>query len=214
VPWVASASRSEEAAIIPRNLPDAPLSTLRDVEARLGAYRIDAYYLLSLLLKNIAEDLGFTSNERISLYKPTAGKFFIIGRYSPHAEFNKRHRTYYPGGQGVIHQAWQVGWCEAKIKTSPNKLTRYTSEIENKFSIPAATVKSMAMKSRLYKAIALAEPKTGERMAILCIESTVQSAFPNVNQGDLEARCRPLVLLLEALEPHIVSLDDVLAEGY
>jgi hypothetical protein len=193
---------------------DSELDTLRDVEKKISEYAIDTYSVISSALKVISEDIQAGTDERISVYKVDAGKFFLIGRYSSHAEFNKQHRRYYPLGQGVIHKAWEIGWHEAKITAHPKRLTKYATEIERKFGVPSQIVRAMHMKSRLYKAIALNDRRTGDRLAILCVESLQPNALNGVDRADLETRCKPLIVILEALEPHIVSLDDAIAEGY
>ncbi|WP_154661124.1 hypothetical protein [Microvirga lotononidis] len=193
------------------------ISLLRDIsglaESKLQTFRIDTYYVLSLILRHVADDFGFGVSERVSLYRVSAGKFFLLARFSEHAEYNRAHRKYYPWGQGVLQKAWEAGWKEARIDANPNNLRRYCGEIHRKFEIPPEVVRALTMKSRVYKSLALNDPRTGERIAILCVESTERNGLGNVSRLDLEARSRPLVVLLEALEPHIVSLDDALAEG-
>jgi hypothetical protein len=189
------------------------IAALNNVTGQLSVLQVDTYRHFSLLLKQISEDFNFGPAERLSLYRRSADQYFLLGRHSEHAEFSQRHRSYYPAWNSVIQRAWEVGWCEAKITANPVNVGKYAKEVERRFGIPKDTVRGLTMKSRCLKAAALVDPKTGHRVAILCAESLEPSGLQWVDQAVLEGPCKTLVLVLDALEHHVASLEDAIAAG-
>jgi hypothetical protein len=69
------------------------------------------------------------------------------------------------------------------------------------------------MKSRAYKSLALKDPKLGHPVAIVCVESTDRSGLSHIGRDEMNGRFGQLIILMEALEHHIASLDNALNEG-
>ena len=60
-------------------------------------------------LKSIAKSLGFSYNERISLYIIDEDKFVRCARFSQNPKYNQPGRATYPLNEGVIGEAWSKG---------------------------------------------------------------------------------------------------------
>lgn len=187
------------------------------MENEINASTIDVFKVFSLLLKQIACDCQLSVNERVSIYKVSETKFFIAGRYSENAAFNKVRRKYYERGHGLIEEAWKRGWAELEIRSSnngnANNRKRYAEEHNGKTGIPAGIVKEFNMRSRSYKALSIKDHDLGSPIAIVCIESTERSGLAKLDRADLEARFNHLAILVEALEHHVASLDNAMSEG-
>jgi hypothetical protein len=178
---------------------------------------INTSQVFSLMLRELVSDLGFGVNHRISLYKVGQGKFFILGRYAENSDYNEVHRQYYDRGQGILEQAWRNGWAEAEIRFNPEggtkQLKKYCEFQQLRFGVPPKVAVGFRMKSRTYKSLALRDPKLGHPVAIVCLESTDKDGLNHVGREEVQGRFGQLIILMEALEHHIASLDNALNEG-
>lgn len=179
----------------------------------LSQASLDPTKLFKLLLMDLSNDMGLGTAHRLSLYKVTSGKFFIIGRYSDNPNFCEVRRKYYDRARGAIDLAWENGWAECSVNANPMaKRRKYVSEQCAKYQLKQQVVEGFVMKSRCYKALAL-KNSTGATLAIICAESTDRLGLASVTREDMQQRCTHLPILLEALEHHVTSLDNAMNEG-
>lgn len=188
------------------------------VNAELTASTVDVFKVFSLILRHAALDLDFGNNERISLYRASDDKFFIIGRYSGNAKYNITRRKYHPRGSGVLEKAWSDGWAEFENRFSPNGNTtarkKYNDEHFNKCKVPVKVVSDINMKSRSYRALSIKGSDIGPPLAVVCLESLDWKRLDAIDRQSVQRRFDQLAILLEALEHHVASLDNAMSEGF
>ena len=68
------------------------------------------------------------------------------------------------------------------------------------------------MKSRSYKALALKDAN-GATLGIVCLESTDLKGLGEITREEMQQSFTHFIILLEALEHHIASLDNAISEG-
>ena len=126
----------------------------------------------------LANDFKLANRERVSVYlHDGCTAFRMVARYSKNPEFNKTAREKYPDDEGCIAEAWRNGMSYvANLPDASKDLKAYQDTLLEKFRIPKKTSRSFNMQSRCYGATAF-DGKSGNRIAVLVIESTEPSAF-------------------------------------
>lgn len=203
---------------------DAEIADLRelqrDLKAKSDLGAVDATSLFSAILKRVFENLNLGVHERLSLYRVSEDKFYIIGRYSADSEYSKIVRRSYERGYGAIERAWKTGWCELEVKSRPKPnhgptQRAYAAEQQRRAGVPEPVALSFRMKSRSYRALSLRDRRTGKPLAVLCLESTNPKGLAQIERSQLEDSLAWLfVVLVEALGYHIDSIETAIAEGY
>lgn len=108
-------------------------------------------------LKSIAKSLGFSHNERISLYIIDEDKFVRCARFSQNPKYNQPGRATYPLNEGVIGEAWSK---EA-----------YVLKTNSKYGISKDTVENFSMFPRLILGYRISNYDKSEHNAVIIIES-------------------------------------------
>lgn len=146
-------------------------SSLQDEYADLyNDYKL----LYDRFLADISNKLGFTSTERISIYKFENNKFFIMSRYSSNAEYNDRRRTEYPSNEGFIGEAWgnQNGEIFVTLQSDPTDIDSYIAEITGLCKMRATVIRKMKMKSKQFYVKKINNADNTYPIAIMVFEST------------------------------------------
>lgn len=125
----------------------------------------------------MSKSLGFTANERISVYRHEINKFIIIGRYSINQKHNIIRVTQYPDDQGFISKAWLSELGDLYIHGLPpyavgqKAKNPYYESIKKQCNIDAGRLEQMRMKSRNYYLKTLNDIGDTKRLAIIVFES-------------------------------------------
>ena len=124
-------------------------------------------------LKSSARSLGFSHNERISLYIIDEDKFVRCARFSQNPKYNRPGRATYPLNEGVIGEAWSKGveFFMGFPDAQKNK-EAYILKTNSKYGIPKDTVEKFSMFPRLIFGYRISNHDKSEHNAILIIEST------------------------------------------
>src|SRR5690606_38697983 len=71
----------------------------------------DYRQLCQYRLHDLAKELGYNSDERVSLYvhRPKLNRFELLERHSPNPKWEHATRRYYPDNEGCIALAWENG---------------------------------------------------------------------------------------------------------
>ena len=124
-------------------------------------------------LKSIAKSLGFSHNERISLYIIDEDKFVRCARFSQNPKYSQPGRATYPLNEGVIGEAWNNGFeFFARFPDAQKNKNAYIEKTNNKYRISRDDVASFSMFPRLILGYRISNHDKSEHNAIIIVEST------------------------------------------
>lgn len=124
-------------------------------------------------LKSIARSLGFSHNERISLYIIDEDKFVRCARFSQNPKYNRPGRSTYPLNEGVIGEAWSKGVeFFAKFHDAQKNKNAYIEKTNNKYRISRDVVANFSMFPRLILGYRISNHDKSDHNAIVIVEST------------------------------------------
>ena len=172
---------------------------ITDLESTLTEIVFETSDLFNSYIKLIVKNLGFTHQERISVYKVYSDGFKLIGRSSINPNLMEKGRSKYPITDGFIGKGWAEG--EYFINNLPDPNARngntYYQAVNRINPIERNVVDNMNMKSRTYSVYRIngfdSTPK-----AILVFESERENAFTKENLVESLAGVKqPLVMFIE-----------------
>lgn len=172
---------------------------ITDLESTLTEIVFETSDLFNSYIKLIVKNLGFTHQERISVYKVYNDGFKLIGRSSINPNLMEKGRSKYPITDGFIGKGWAEG--EYFINNLPDPNARngntYYQAVNRINPIERSVVDNMNMKSRTYFVYRIngfdSTPK-----AILVFESERENAFTKEQIVESLAGVKqPLVMFIE-----------------
>lgn len=179
------------------------MSALQDEVLRMRADAHDRAAAISGLarieLALLAEELGYASDERISLLAIDGGEAVLVARFSHRPTFEAHGRGRYPLDEGVIREAYEIGL--GAILDLPDPVTNlrdWRREMRSRCGIPAETANGLVMRSRTAVAIRIRQGGPGgDALGFLVFESLHAAA-------DSRARCilDPEELQKRVAHPH------------
>jgi hypothetical protein len=191
------------------------------LEATLQSSRRDYFSIFDGLLMNLAHEMEFSFEERISLYLIDRSVFIMIGRYSKSPNYKTKGRGQYPKDQGCIGEAWSKGECFlAGTPSYADNKSAYVKKMAS-YNIDEQTVDSLTMKSRSIAALAIRNRQGDSVEAVIVFESMKSNAL-NTRQildkerllKETKAISKVIALFVEtyrALEP---NADYATTEGF
>ncbi|WP_027127282.1 hypothetical protein [Gelidibacter mesophilus] len=172
---------------------------ITDLETTLTEIIHETSDLFNSYIKLIVKNLGFTHQERISVYKVYEDGFTLIGRSSINPNLMEKGRPKYPLSDGFIGKGWAEGEFFINNLPDPNSGNgnRYYQAVNKINFIEKDVVDNMNMKSRTYFVYRIngfdSSPK-----AILVFESERENAFTKQEIIDSLAGIKqPLVMFIE-----------------
>jgi hypothetical protein len=123
-------------------------------------------------LASYFDQLGFTHEERISLYSHESRVFTLCGRYSSNPMYDKRSSRMYPHDQGCLGAAWQTGQCVVEELPDPKSdLDNYVGIHTGLWKMPREIVENLTMKSRWFAGFRIDDEKEHRPVAVIIFES-------------------------------------------
>lgn len=180
---------------------------------KLNYELIDAKNLLEGISSNIKDmfdgylyhfaikKLGFTSDERITLYIHNGHNSFIpFSRFSTNTKFSHPGRPAYLDNQGVIASGWENGWCFDNEFTASNFLQRN----KDVYNIPREISKRMKMKFNLIAVCRIELPDASRPLGLIVVESLSAAKY---SEGQiklfLEEQKEYLATIITKFQSHI-----------
>ena len=75
----------------------------------LGMQARNLVDVVNVLLRDLANDIGiYKGDTRLSVYRHSGDKFYLVGRVSPNEDYAAVGPTWYPDTQGFIGQVWRA----------------------------------------------------------------------------------------------------------
>lgn len=176
---------------------------------------IDCTDLFSKYLYSMYRKYGYDITERISLYILELDHFRCIGRYSDNQKQTELPKKMYPKELGLIGLAWVEGKSSAENLPDPktNMDDWIASNNELGVTISENTLRALGMKSRSLHCLRIKNSKSTS-VAVIVFEST-KTSLPNPIEKDFgKNESRTIANLLDALKPHMVSLEIANRAGF
>ena len=195
---VISVTQAKDVAELEKDKQEKGLK-ISDLETTLTEIIHETSDLFNSYIKLIVKNLGFTHQERISVYKVYKDGFKLIGRSSINPNLMEKGRPKYPISDGFIGKGWAEG--EYFIDDLPDPNARngntYYQAVNRINPIEKNVVDNMNMKSRTYFVYRIngfdSSPK-----AILVFESERENAFTKEEIIESLAGIKqPLVMFIE-----------------
>lgn len=153
-------------------------SRLRELREELARTQQVVVELTRLELAGLFSQLGYATNERISLFAPSKDRSHLrlVARWAIADRYRSFGRTAYPLDQGCVGRAWQEE--EAVVDDLPDPESDYdgwSARLWTEFRVPLAVSANFRMRSRTCMALAINPP--GSRLkpcqGVLVVESQV-----------------------------------------
>ncbi|MGB6063269.1 MAG: hypothetical protein WBG50_00565 [Desulfomonilaceae bacterium] len=117
--------------------------------------------------------LGFSTEERISLYAHEGRTFILCGRYSSNPNYDKRSSRMYPDDQGCLGEAWRSGQSFVEDLPDPQLETEaYIEAHTNDWKMPRDIVEKLSMKTRWLAGFRIEDVNQARPVAVIIFEST------------------------------------------
>ncbi|WP_426179279.1 hypothetical protein [Pseudomonas sp. TWRC1-2] len=177
---------------------------------------IDCTDLFSKFIYSTYRKLKYGVTERISLYVLELDHFRCVGRHSDNEKHTEFPKKMYAKESGLIGHAWTLG--NATVTALPDPLLDLESWVAanaHTGKISDATLRAIGMKSRSLHCVRIKNSKSTS-VAIIVFEST-NSDLPNIKTIDADFgknESRTIANLLDALRPHMVSLEIAKKAGF
>ncbi len=125
---------------------------IETIERDLTKARSAHQNLVALELKALAEYFGYSTDERVSLFRAVGDHFELVGRWSINATYHTKAQRIYPIHEGVLGRAWECADTEAELSLPDPAIdkaawqrdlqTRWgiAPEVSGKFRMPSCTV--------------------------------------------------------------------------
>jgi hypothetical protein len=167
-----------------REIPS--MNKLKEAQDRLEMAHIEYSKLFRLQLYSMAQRLGLSHTERISVYEYSA-QYNVCrfrARYSSHTEYTRQGRYDIPAGEGCIGKALNYGECV--LQGLPDKAKHpltYLKE-QNKLAISKETLQFLNMPTRSYAAYAINNQAGIDKVGVVVFESTEE--YFSIDEANLK----------------------------
>lgn len=207
--WIAALFGGASAVIVYRR--ERSLSRLKAAISRSELADGLIRELMRDELGEIAGKLHFATDERITLFAPTAGGFEAVARCAARTSWQAVPRSPYPPKQGCISQAWEhreaieVGLPDPSVDYAGWQSSQATT-----WNVPAAVSANFRMRTRFYAAYAVGSSLTRPPLGVIVYESV---AAPATSSTAARAGTAPILnpeLLRRLKHPQIALLLELL----
>lgn len=166
----ALALRQRQLSSLERKLAAMEAHAAGQTEAISGLARVE--------IELLARELGYASNERISLLAISGVEAVLVARFSDCPPFQTRGRGRYPLNEGVLADAYETGVGAVLDLPDPAASLRgWRSELRWRCRIPADTANALTMRSRTAIAIRIRQSGVGgDPLGFVVFESTRAAA--------------------------------------
>lgn len=150
---------------------DIDNGALHEAQGRDQAAAIAGLARVELAL--LAEDLGFRSDERISLLAIDGDEAVLVARYSDRPTFQQRGRGRYRLDQGIVREAYETGVGAVVDLPDPEAdPAGWRRELRRRYRISAETANALTMRSRTVIALRIQHGSAGANaLGFLVFES-------------------------------------------
>lgn len=126
--------------------------------------------VVNVLLRDLANDLGiYKGDTRLSVYKHSDDKFYLVGRVSPNEVYAAVGRTSYPDTQGFIGQVWRAADDKTIVHFPADPLAWVDTQVES-YGFTREAAQALKMRTVAMTAAKLRRDLHGEAFGVLCIE--------------------------------------------
>jgi hypothetical protein len=126
--------------------------------------------VVNVLLRDLANHLNiYRGDTRLSVYRHSGDKFYLVGRVSPNEDYAAVGRTSYPDTQGFIGQVWRAADDKTNVSFPADRQDWIDTQVES-FGFSESEAEALKMHTVMMTAIKLRRDVHGEAFGVLCIE--------------------------------------------
>ncbi|WP_208600898.1 hypothetical protein [Mycobacterium malmoense] len=140
--------------------------------------------VVNVLLRDLANDVDiYKGDTRLSVYRHSGDKFYLVGRVSPNEDYAAVGRTSYPDTQGFIGQVWRAADDKTSVSFPADRQDWIDTQVES-FGFSRPEAEALKLHTVMMTATKLRRDVHGEAFGVLCIEcdrkrGTVKAATIN-----------------------------------
>jgi hypothetical protein len=126
--------------------------------------------VVNVLLRDLANDLGiYKGDTRLSVYRHSEDKFYLVGRVSPNEDYAAVGRTSYPDTQGFIGKVWRNADDKTNVTFPADRQDWIDTQVKS-FEFTRPEAESLKMHAVVMTATKLRRDLHGDAFGVLCIE--------------------------------------------
>ncbi|WP_204081166.1 hypothetical protein [Mycobacterium riyadhense] len=126
--------------------------------------------VVKVLLRDLANDIGiYKGDTRLSVYRHSDDKFYLVGRVSPNEVYAAVGRISYPDTQGFIGQVWRAADDKTTINFPADRQDWIDTQVES-YGFGRTDAEALKMHTVVMTATKLRRDLHGDAFGVLCIE--------------------------------------------
>ena len=127
--------------------------------------------VVNVLLRDLANAVGiYKGDTRLSVYRHSGDKFYLVGRASPNVDYAAVGRTSYPDTQGFIGQVWRAADDRTNVTLPADRQDWIDTQVTS-YGFTREEAEALKMQTAMMTATKLRRDLHGEAFGVLCIES-------------------------------------------
>lgn len=127
--------------------------------------------VVNVLLRDLANAVGiYKGDTRLSVYRHSGDKFYLVGRASPNVDYAAVGRTSYPDTQGFIGQVWRAADDKTNVTLPADRQDWIDTQVTS-YGFTREEAEALKMQTAMMTATKLRRDLHGEAFGVLCIES-------------------------------------------
>lgn len=156
--------------------------------------------VVNVLLRDVATDVDiYKGDTRLSVYRHSGDKFYLVGRVSPNEGYAVVGRTSYPDTQGFIGQVWRAADDKTTVTFPVERENWLDTQVES-YGFERSEADALKMHTVVMTATKLRRDRHGEAFGVLCIECDKKRATikaETINQVKKSQRFESLTSILD-----------------
>lgn len=175
-------------------------SRVAECEQQIDSRVANLVDVVNVLLRDLANDIGiYKGDTRLSVYRHSGDKFYLVGRVSPNEDYAAVGRTWYPDTQGFIGQVWRAADDKTNVTFPGDRQDWIDTQVES-YGFTDAEAAGLKMHTVVMTATKLRRDLHGEAFGVLCIEcdrkrTTVKAG--TINEVQQSQHFRTLTSILD-----------------
>lgn len=126
--------------------------------------------VVNVLLRDLANDIEiYKGDTRLSVYRHSDDKFYLVGRVSPNEDYAAVGRTSYPDTQGFIGKVWRAADDKTNVTFPADRQDWIDTQVES-YGFSRSEADALKLHTVVMTATKLRRDVHGEAFGVLCIE--------------------------------------------
>jgi hypothetical protein len=162
--------------------------------------------VVNVLLRDLANEIGiYKGDTRLSVYRHSEDKFYLVGRVSPNEVYAAVGRIAYPDTQGFIGQVWRAADDKTTVSFPADRQDWIDTQVES-FGFERTEAQALKMQTVVMTATKLRRDLHGDAFGVLCIECDKKRTTINAGTIKEVKESRQLRMLTSVLDISLTGL--------